>query len=859
MSQSGEKSVQANSLQDVRALWWVSPAFLKIAIASIFVAALAAEIVLFTVAPEQYVRGMVGLVVVLVAGVVWILLARGKVKVAIATFGVGIWAYTTLASLLYGGVAGTSIIIYPLTIILAGWLLGARAAMGVALLTTLVTLGFVLGEMSGLLAGAPATHPAIRWIIISSQFILTAALMATVARSYSERLAEVRALTCQLQQRTAELQVIESDLTRAQAVAHIGSWVYDVKADQMQLSAETCRIFGMPPGATGSYCIYLGRVVSADRVSVRDAWKEAVKGGTPFDNEHRIKYGTGFRWVRQKAEISFDTNGVALRAVGTTQDITERKQAEDALRQSEMQMQCILGSTADGILAVDREGQVIQTNQRFADLWRIPPELLKGKDDAALLNYVASQLSDPDAYLKRVQMLYSSDAAVTDALSFKDGRVFERFTAPLILGDVNLGRVWAFRDITERTRAELAHLELEAQLRESQKMEALGTLAGGIAHDFNNVLATVMGNLALAREDIGAEHPAWLSLDEIGKAGIRAQALVRQILAFGRRQVLERKRVRLAPVLEESVRLLRATQPAGAVINLDCEPGAPAVFADALQIEQTVLNLCINAWDAIAEQSRPGVIDIRLSPYILAPNMVHQSRATFVYGNLQPGRYACLSIRDNGCGMDEATQRRIFEPFFTTKAISKGTGLGLSVVHGILQGHDATIEVESARGEGTIFRIYFPATQLPEQEAQDELTLSARLRRNSSLLPDQLGRHVLYIDDDALIVSLMTRLLRRQGYQVTGYTNAAEAIAAFQVNPSHFDIVVTDYNMPGMSGIDVVRTLKSMRADLPIAMASGFLTEELRAEALAAGVVEVIHKTSSVDEFCNAVARLVRA
>ena len=728
-----EKQVHAADHADDRELWGVSPAFLKVAIACIFVAAIAAEVVLHMVAPEQKVRAAVGAIIVLVAGVVWILLARNNIKVAIATFGVGLWAYATLASMLYGGVAGVSIIIYPLTIILAGWLLGARAVLAVALVTMLVTLGFVIGEMSGLMSAAPTTHPVIRWIIQSSIFIVTAALIATVARSYSERLMEVRRLSGDLAQRTAELQVIEADLNRAQAVAHVGSWIYDLATDKMQLSRETCQIFGMPSGRAGSYCSYLSRVLSVDRVAVETAWQDALNGGAPFDNEHRIKFGDTFRWVRQKAALEFDASGTPMRAVGTTQDITERKLAEVA------------------------------------------------------------------------------------------------------------------RD------------ELEAQLRESQKMEALGTLAGGIAHDFNNVLATVMGNLSLAREDIGPNHLARQSLDEIGKAGNRAQALVRQILAFGRRQVLERKPISLAPVLEESVHLLRATQPAGVTINLACTADAPSVFADASQIEQVVVNLCINAWDAIAEHaeySQPGIIDIRLTLYTVHPDIPHQPLATFAYGRLQAGRYACLSVSDNGSGMGDTVQRRVFEPFFTTKAVGKGTGLGLAVVHGILQGHEAVIELQSAPGAGATFRIYFPATEVAAPELSVDAPRDARIELDEPPPQQPREKHILYVDDDALILSLMTRVLRRQGYRISGYTDPNEAVAAFSANPGHFDLAVTDYNMPGLSGMDVVRQLKSLRADLPIALASGYLTEDLRVEALAAGVREVIHKTSSVDDFCEAVARL---
>jgi len=388
------------------------------------------------------------------------------------------------------------------------------------------------------------------------------------------------------------------------------------------------------------------------------------------------------------------------------------------------------------------------------------------------------------------------------------------------------------RDVTRRIREEEAR-------REAQKLESLGVLAGGIAHDFNNALATILGNLELARQDVGPGHEALVSLEEIGEATRRAKDLVQQILAFGRRQKLERKATSLTLVVVETARLVRATLPAMVSLNVECAADTPAVLADATQIKQILLNLCSNAMQAVQDQERPGAIEIRLDAFEHTQGDAHR--------DLRPGRYARLSVRDNGTGMDEATRSRVFEPFFTTKPAGQGTGLGLSVVHGIVQAHEAAIEVESIRGEGSTFRIWFPST--------DEAALADTTPAPDTAPVHGKGKHVLYVDDESAIVSLMKRMLERRGYRVSGYTDPREAVAAVRANPAQFDLAVTDLNMPGMSGLEVSQALKQIRADLPVIMASGYLTEELRTNAPSAGVSHLIYKPNTIDDLCDAVAR----
>ena len=408
------------------------------------------------------------------------------------------------------------------------------------------------------------------------------------------------------------------------------------------------------------------------------------------------------------------------------------------------------------------------------------------------------------------------------------------------------------RDISERKQAEVVRAALEVQLRESQKMEAIGTLAGGIAHDFNNILAIILGNAELAREEVGAQPLALENLEEIIRASVRARGLVQQILSFSRRRPSERKVTYLEAVIDESVRLLRATLPARLTLEVHCDADVPAVLADATQIQQVVINLATNAMQAM--RSGPGRIDIRLDSVLLDDALAAAHPALGAMHARRPGRTVRIAVTDTGPGMDAATLARIFEPFFTTRAVGAGTGLGLSVVHGILRAHEGEIEVDSQPGQGASFAIYLPAAaaQAVAPEAEPGAGAPTATADQSSV------QHILYLDDEPSLVLLVQRQLARRGYRVAGFTKQAEALAALRAEPAAFDLVVTDYNMPGISGLDVAREVRAIRADLPVMVVSGHVDETLLAEAAGAGVRELILKANGVDELCAALARLAQ-
>ena len=408
-------------------------------------------------------------------------------------------------------------------------------------------------------------------------------------------------------------------------------------------------------------------------------------------------------------------------------------------------------------------------------------------------------------------------------------------------------------DVTDMKQAEKRRTLLEAQLRESQKMEAIGTLAGGIAHDFNNIIAVVLGNVQLLLQDVAADPRVVTSLVEIRTAGRRARDLVQQILSFSRRQVVELKPTQLLAVIVECEKLLRAVLPGRVQLDVHCDPETPAAIADANQIQQIVINLATNALQALA--GKAGQVHINLDAVALDADWSHAHPEAESW--LEPGttRAVRLLIRDDGPGMDGVTRARIFEPFFTTKSTGEGTGLGLSVVHGIVQTHKGSIEVSSEPGRGTSFVILLPAAPQAPGHA------SPVNDGHQATQPTDVGagRSILYIDDDEALAFLVQRLLSRRGFRVDTQTHPQEALIRLRANPDDFDLIVTDYNMPAMSGLDVVREVRVLRPGMKVAVISGFIDEELRRLASMAGVRHLIFKASAVEELCEVIVQLMES
>jgi len=390
-------------------------------------------------------------------------------------------------------------------------------------------------------------------------------------------------------------------------------------------------------------------------------------------------------------------------------------------------------------------------------------------------------------------------------------------------------------DLTERR-------QLEEQFRQAQKLEAIGTLAGGIAHDFNNILTSLIGYTELAKRRNAGDPVTREYLDAVLQGSTRAVELVRQILIFSQRQALPRRPVQLRDAVAEALKLLRATLPASIEFDVELEPDLPPVLADPTQIHQVVVNLCTNARQAIDDG--PGRLTVRLDLALVTGGGQRPAAGPAP----APGTYVRLTVADTGCGMDAATLARMFEPFFTTKPVGKGTGLGLAVVHGIVQSHGGSIATDSRPGEGTVFHIYLPALA----GEVGSLNPSALLAPEPSV---GRGERILLVDDEGPLVQLGEAVLRRLGYVVHGLTVPAEALAAVRARPDAFDLVITDFAMPGIRGTDLARQLKLIRPDLNVILSTGHATGLTAEQALASGVFEVLPKPYTGEELAAAVSR----
>ncbi len=393
------------------------------------------------------------------------------------------------------------------------------------------------------------------------------------------------------------------------------------------------------------------------------------------------------------------------------------------------------------------------------------------------------------------------------------------------------------REVAEHEAAEREKAKLESELRQAQKMQAVGTLADGIAHDFNNILGIILGSTEMACEELPADHPVRSDLQEVMVAGNRAKELVKQILVFSRQGRQQRRPIEMRAVVEETVAVLRSSIPASVEIRLEIAQDCGPVLADPAQIHQLLVNLCTNSVHAMQEK---GVLEIFLRRTRLGEeDVVHRP-------DMAAGTCVELAVRDNGVGMDAAVIERIFEPFFTTKGVGDGIGMGLSVVHGIVEAHGGMITVASSPGAGAEFRVFLPETE-PEASAA---TIAVKP------LPGGQG-HILYVDPEAMMANMVRRMLERLGYRVTTATTSASALELFQARPTFFDVVIADQAMPQQSGLELGRGIRVVRPECPVILSTGYCSRAFREQAEAAGIRELVQKPILGRHLAEAVRRVL--
>lgn len=398
---------------------------------------------------------------------------------------------------------------------------------------------------------------------------------------------------------------------------------------------------------------------------------------------------------------------------------------------------------------------------------------------------------------------------------------------------VLVGTQGVIRDITEAKQAEEEKNKLEAQLQQSQKMEAIGTLAGGIAHDFNNILTAIIGYTELSRMKLPEDSEVLIDLKEIFHAGKRAKDLVQQILTFSRQTAQESRPVQVKSIVKETLKLLRASLPSTIEIQQNIRSNS-LIMGDPTQIHQLLMNLCTNAGQAMQEKG--GVLEVSLDDVECDSDYENK------FIDLRPGAYMRLMVSDTGCGIPAEIQNRIFEPFYTTRAKGDGTGMGLAVVHGILKSLEGAVQVHSELGKRSRFEVFLPIIETPVETAEEPLkTLHQGKER------------ILYVDDEKPIAEVGKLRLEHLGYEVTAKTSSIEAFELFKCAPDNFDLVITDLTMPKMTGLELARELTAVRPDIPIILCTGYHIQMTEKDPEKTGIQACLMKPIILNELAETV------
>jgi len=532
---------------------------------------------------------------------------------------------------------------------------------------------------------------------------------------------------------------------------------------------------------------------------------QKVLNGTKADSMEYAalrRDGTTFPAVIHANLVTQNAKPVGLR--GLLIDISERKKMEADLKRRAL----AIDHSSDTIVITDTKGNITYVNPAFEKitgysqkeaLGKNPRILQSGNHDKSFYEKLWKSISSGQTWSgrfinkKKDGSQYSEDATISPV--FSDNGKITNYVA-------------VKRDVSEK-------LKLESQLQQTQRMESIGTLAGGIAHDFNNILFPIMGHTEMLLKDITEDSPVRDSLKGIYTGALRAKGLVKQILTFSRQESGNLNLMKIQPIINEVLKLIRSSIPASIEIKQDLDPDCGVIKADPTQIHQIVMNLATNAYHAMEKTGGDLKVNLKI---------IKLSRDDVITPGITPGTYACLIIADTGIGMDKIVKEKIFDPFFTTKEKSKGTGMGLSVVHGIVQSMGGAIQVYSKPGKGTEFKVYFPMETGSFEEPNPQ---SNELIRGGT-------ERIMLVDDEEAILTMEKMMLERLGYRVAPRISSIDALEEFRSDPAKFDLIITDMAMPNMSGDKLSAELVKIRTDIPVLLCTGFsetMSEE-RAESL---------------------------
>jgi two-component system, chemotaxis family, CheB/CheR fusion protein len=640
------------------------------------------------------------------------------------------------------------------------------------------------------------------------------------------------------------------------------------------------RLFGYTAQETIGQPITI--LVPPDRQDEEPEILGRLKRGESVDHFETVRVSKDGSLLELSLTISpiKDATGQVIGASKIARDITKRRRAEEELRRAMEFDEAVMTNMGEGLYTVDKQGLVTKMNPAAAKLLGWTLEELRGKKMHDVIHYKHADGSPfPPEECAGLQVLRDGKALkdFEDTFIRKDGRFFpvSYSSSPLRDRDGEIvGLVVVFQDITERNQAQealrqnQAQLEnrvaerttelqqanaalwrdmeerkkLEEQLLQAQKMESIGVLAGGIAHDFNNILNIIQGYAYILRGHGSQDKETSESLAIIDETVHRGSALVQQLLTLARKSTTQVESVNVNAVVERLITLITETFPKTIELSPELEADLPPITADKNQIEQALLNLCVNARDAMSDGGRLSFKTQSIEGATL------QS-----LGKTLDGRYVCIEVSDTGMGMDESTLKRIFEPFFTTKIIGQGTGLGLSVVYGIVKNHNGFIDVESKPEFGTSFRLYFPVAQSLEKPATDEI---AEASFETTERPNGRGT-ILLVEDEKNMLDLLEKTLVRQGYQVLTAADGETALNIYRRSKKAIDVVLLDIGLPKLAGRDVLRKIKNENPDVKVVIASGYLEPKLKSEIDRTGVKYFLSKPYRPDEVVRILQSLI--
>ena len=639
-------------------------------------------------------------------------------------------------------------------------------------------------------------------------------------------------------------------LQKSQELGSIGTWELDLINNKLYWTDENCRIFGVKPGSVVNYEIFLDKVHPDDREYVNSEWLAGVKG-KPYDIEHRLLIDGEVSWVREKAEITFDEHNNAISAIGFTQNVTAKRLATDTLWEAQKALAEAQKIAKIGSWELEPVTKKIIWSQELYNILEVDTN-----EEPTFELYYSRVHPDDLEYVKEVgsRVLESNEAARADyRLLTPSGEIkFITTTGHQVINkDSDVVKLrGVVQDITKRKEDELEKLKFEKQILQTQKLESLGILAGGIAHDFNNILMGILGYTDLALSEISSVSPAREYIEAVNDSSHKAVGLVKQMLAYSGKGKFSLQPVDLNEVIKETIQMLNVSISKNSVLRFNYSPAPVLLNGDPSQIRQIIMNLTINASEAIEKKS--GVIAVTTGTiycdreYIAGTGFEAQLTTE---KQIPEGKYTFIEVSDTGIGMSKKTIARVFEPFFTTKFT--GRGLGLSAIIGIVKGHSGLIKIYSEEGKGTTFKVLFPLIE-------DAVNINASDANENIVVDDWKGQGIFLIaDDEEVVRSLGKHIIQKLGFEVLTADDGREAVNLFKKHPDEIVAVLLDLTMPHMDGTEVFHEIRRMNPEVKVILSSGYNEQDATQQFVGKGLAGFIQKPYVSAELINKIKEVL--